>query len=296
MTQDATRRSGTLRATVVLTSLALGLFSTASSPAAKRASPFSTHTFQFRLEGSQAVPAVNNTDGSGWCTITLDDQTGAYSVVGGYTCLRGDVPDIHLHGPAPVGQDGAIITQIPNSGGTSGTFSRNGTLASQLVQDMVNGLIYVQLHSSFRTGGELRGQVVPCSAASVSARPPERPQALRGWTIARTVLEAIAPGTAALACAWLSIVIPAGGAASAAAATTTSSSAQADPAREQLRARARVGAGCRNLRRSQFMSRSPGRARHPAAADGSAAARAGLPGGRGVAPRRVRDRSGCRTR
>jgi hypothetical protein len=154
---------------VLATCLALGVFSAATSPAARRASPFATQVFQFRLEGSQVVPPVS-TDGSGSCTVTLDDQTGAYTVSGNYTCLRGDATSVHFHGPAGIGQEAPVIVGFSNTGGVSGTFSRSGTLTSQQVQDMLNGLIYVQLHSTFRLTGELRGQVVVCSSASLSTR------------------------------------------------------------------------------------------------------------------------------
>lgn len=152
------------------TCLVLGVFGP-PSPAAKLASTTVafTHVFQFRLEGSQVVPPVG-TDGSGSCTVTLDDVTGTYSVTGNYTCLRGDVTAVHFHGPAGVGQEAGVITLLPDAGGTAGTFSKTGTLDSQVVQDMLNGLVYVQPHSQFKLTGELRGQVVPCATAGVSTR------------------------------------------------------------------------------------------------------------------------------
>ena len=45
-------------------------------------------------------------------------------------------------------------------GGASGTITGGGTLSPALVQAMLDGLTYVNLHTALRPGGEIRGQVV----------------------------------------------------------------------------------------------------------------------------------------
>ncbi len=149
--------------------LAWALSGSPAGAVAPRAGPGTLHEFHFRLTGGAVVPPVN-TDGFGSCTVTLDDATGAYTVTGDFGCLRGQVGDVHFHGPAPVGQEAPIIAGFAETGGSSGTFSDTGTLDPQQVQDMLGGLVYVQLHSTFALQGELRGQVVPCPPAGSTIR------------------------------------------------------------------------------------------------------------------------------
>ncbi len=44
-------------------------------------------------------------------------------------------------------------------GDMAGTITGGGTLTAGQVQGMLDGLTYVNLHTDFRPGGELRGQV-----------------------------------------------------------------------------------------------------------------------------------------
>ena len=79
--------------------------SASASPVAISAA--TVHTFHFRLEGSQVAPPVN-TDGTGWCTVTLDDVTGDVTVTGEFACLNGNITGVHIHGPAARGQSAGI--------------------------------------------------------------------------------------------------------------------------------------------------------------------------------------------
>jgi hypothetical protein len=51
-----------------------------------------------------------------------------------------------------------IIT-LSNTGGTSGTFMGSGTLSALQMSWVLDGLSYINIHSSFRSGGEIRGQL-----------------------------------------------------------------------------------------------------------------------------------------
>lgn len=148
-------------------SLPLGLFlvGTASLAAA------GTHTYNFAMTGAQENPPVSPS-GSGTCTVVLDDVTGVVTVSGTYTGMTSAVILAHIHGAAPVGMNAGILVTLTHTGGTSGTVSGSGTLSAAQVTNLLNGLHYVNIHSSMHTGGEIRGQIVcePATAASVSFR------------------------------------------------------------------------------------------------------------------------------
>jgi hypothetical protein len=119
----------------------------------------SAQTFTFGLDPLQEVPPVPSF-GSGTCTVTLDATTGAVSVSGTYTGLTGTATMAHIHGPSPIGVSAGIVLGLGVTGGTSGTVFGGGTLTAPQVTDMLNGLHYVNVHSSTFGGGEIRGQVV----------------------------------------------------------------------------------------------------------------------------------------
>jgi hypothetical protein len=52
-----------------------------------------------------------------------------------------------------------ILVTLTETGGTSGSITGSGTLSAANVTNMLNGLTYVNLHTSINGGGELRGQI-----------------------------------------------------------------------------------------------------------------------------------------
>ncbi len=121
-------------------------------------------TYEFMMDGLQEVPPVA-TPGWGECTVQLDTLSGAVTVNGTFNNLIGNVTAAHIHGAAAPGVNAGVIVGLTPVGGTSGTISGNGVLTAQQIQDMINGLTYVNVHSVFRPGGEIRGQVVPAPAS-----------------------------------------------------------------------------------------------------------------------------------
>lgn len=119
--------------------------------------------FRFALEGSQEVPPVN-TPGTGEATVTLDTDTGEVTVTGEYRDLVSDALAAHIHGPADPGQNAGVLIGLIIDGGTSGMISGSGTLQPGHIDEMLNGRTYVNVHSNMHSGGEIRGQVVPCAA------------------------------------------------------------------------------------------------------------------------------------
>lgn len=123
------------------------------------AAAFDTHVFPVTLSGAFEFPPVA-TGGSGSCTVTLDDVTGAVSVSGSFTGLTSNATLAHIHGLSAPGANSGIIITLSETGGTSGTVSGGGILTPAQITGMLNGLTYVNIHTSSNGGGELRGQIM----------------------------------------------------------------------------------------------------------------------------------------
>jgi len=115
--------------------------------------------FEFGMDGSQENPK-NISLGTGSCTVTLDQSSGQVTVGCRYQGLSGPASAAHIHGPAQPGTNAGVIVPLMAIGGASGTITGGGTLSPALVQAMLDGLTYVNLHTQLRPGGEIRGQVV----------------------------------------------------------------------------------------------------------------------------------------
>lgn len=119
-----------------------------------------------------ATTATGNEIGGG---ITYDDVTNrlsmdfAYGSAFGFTDLQGDMTVLHIHGPSPVnfpaGNTGAGVQfnlagfHTP-SGPRSGRITGVQVLSAVQESMLINNELYVNIHSGFATGGEIRGQFI----------------------------------------------------------------------------------------------------------------------------------------
>jgi hypothetical protein len=134
-------------------------------------------TISALLDGLQEVPAVV-TPGTGTLTGTYDDATNLLTWSGSFSDLIGTTTDAHFHGPALPGVGAGVQVHITAGGGgdifpigvTAGSFSGSATLSATQETQLLGGLWYINIHSTFRPGGEIRGQV--------SATPVPEPAAL----------------------------------------------------------------------------------------------------------------------
>jgi hypothetical protein len=113
------------------------------------------------LDGFQETPPVATT-GAGSAVMTLDTATNMFSLVGSFQNLIGTTTAAHVHGPAPIGVAAGVIIPITiDLGVSSGNFSFNGLISAANAQTIIAGLAYINVHTNFRPGGEIRGQIVP---------------------------------------------------------------------------------------------------------------------------------------
>jgi hypothetical protein len=112
------------------------------------------------LDGLQETPPVVTT-GTGTASATIDDVSGAMTLSGSFSNLIGTSNNFHLHGPAPPGTPAGVIQGFPfDFGVTSGTFGGNAVLSAANVAHVLAGNTYLNVHSTFRPGGEIRGQLL----------------------------------------------------------------------------------------------------------------------------------------
>jgi hypothetical protein len=123
-------------------------------------------TVSATIDGAQETPPVI-TPGLGTLTGTYDDGTNFLTWSGSFSGLVGTTTDAHFHGPAAVGVGPAgVVFSITAAGGdifplgvTAGPFSGTHVLSAAHESALLSGLLYVNIHSTFKPGGEIRGQV-----------------------------------------------------------------------------------------------------------------------------------------
>ena len=124
-------------------------------------------------------PASSATGGEIGAGIVYDDVSNLLSFEFGYGSdfgfvdLQGDWSNTHAHGPdavsfpAPNVGAGVIPGQtltaahIPGSTARTGSFVGTWTLSDSDEQDLFDNEIYINIHSGFAGGGEIRGQMIP---------------------------------------------------------------------------------------------------------------------------------------
>ncbi|HTD68069.1 MAG TPA: CHRD domain-containing protein, partial [Candidatus Limnocylindria bacterium] len=129
-----------------------------------------SNEFNSLPDAVQEADPIGGRTGTGVVTVTLSNNV--LVVDGTYTGLSANRNNIHFHAPgargvpAGVAYDLATITTGTTSGTISGlvplTDNKYGgkNIAAQ-IQDLRNGLWYLNIHSTAFTGGEIRGQVDP---------------------------------------------------------------------------------------------------------------------------------------
>ncbi|GJM19851.1 MAG: CHRD domain-containing protein [Phycisphaeraceae bacterium] len=124
--------------------------------------------FEAYLDGLQEV-GPNASPGTGYATGTLDTVTFEVNLSGTFQDLIGTTTVSHIHGLAPVGVNAGVILGLTIDGGvTDGSFTGAGTLTAAQAQGLLDGLTYINVHTTTFAGGEIRGQifVVPAPAGA----------------------------------------------------------------------------------------------------------------------------------
>lgn len=115
--------------------------------------------FEFPLDGLQEVPP-NASPGTGWGQVVLDTATNDLSWNITFQDLVASVTAAHFHGPAGYGVNAGVQFGIAGAGAISPIVGAI-VLSDAQEQMILDGLMYVNIHTQTYPGGEIRGQVVP---------------------------------------------------------------------------------------------------------------------------------------
>src|SRR5687768_3969056 len=137
-----------------ITALAMGFASYSSA---------TIFVYTAALNGFQEVPPTNSPAIAN-VVLQLNDVTQTISGSGTVQFLQAPVTGFHLHGPAAVGVNAAILIGSPNASisGNNISFSNIAVANFATVKaHMDNRLTYLNIHTQLFPGGEIRGQVAP---------------------------------------------------------------------------------------------------------------------------------------
>ena len=107
------------------------------------------------LGGQQEVPPVA-TEASGCARFEIDTVKNVVHYHIAYSGLSSAEAAAHIHGPAEPGQNAGVVHPLPAGSPKVGTWN----YSEDLEADILEGRLYVNIHTADNPGGELRGQVV----------------------------------------------------------------------------------------------------------------------------------------
>lgn len=118
--------------------------------------------FNLPLTGYQEVPP-NVSTAIGSVTGTYNDITHTLNLKLSFTGLLAPATVAHLHGPSAKGVVAPVQINLAGfpAGVTTGTYSNTYTLTQSQHQQFIDGLWYIDIHSSLFPGGEIRTQLEP---------------------------------------------------------------------------------------------------------------------------------------
>jgi glucose/arabinose dehydrogenase len=120
--------------------------------------------FTATLNGAQETPP-NNSTGTGTAAVLLSPDEKSARLSLSFNGLSSGETVAHVHGPASLGVSAPPLVDLPF--GQVSDFPI--TLSAAQVQDLKNGLLYINVHSVNFPSGEIRGQFVT-SLSSMSAQ------------------------------------------------------------------------------------------------------------------------------
>ena len=108
------------------------------------------------LSGGNESPP-NDSKASGHAEVTYDTDTRKLDWTVEYRDLTGDAIGGHLHGPAPAGANAGIMVPFKT---LESPIRGSATLNPDQVKALMEGTLYVNIHTAKHPGGELRGQLM----------------------------------------------------------------------------------------------------------------------------------------
>ncbi len=112
------------------------------------------------IDGLQETPTPVVTPGFGTADVYYNDVTGLLSWNIAYSGLIGTPTVSHFHGPAPAGVGAGVRVDIAAlSGGITSPMIGSTTISPAFGAELLDDKWYINIHSTFKPGGEIRGQL-----------------------------------------------------------------------------------------------------------------------------------------
>jgi hypothetical protein len=107
------------------------------------------------LKPSNEVPP-NNSTASGAAEASFDTDTKAFSATVTFSGLSGPAIGAHIHGPAEQSANAGIVLPFDLA---LDPITLSATLTDAQAAELLDGKWYVNVHTDFNPGGEIRGQL-----------------------------------------------------------------------------------------------------------------------------------------
>ena len=143
-------------------------------------------TFEANLSGANEIPPTNST-GTGFASVVLDPMAQTLQVNATFSGLTSNDVAAHIHCCAPLGTNAGVATTLPAFAGfplnvTQGTYlsplfsledptffnpafvTLEGGMEqaeTALINGILNGMTYFNIHTTQNLGGEIRTQLLP---------------------------------------------------------------------------------------------------------------------------------------
>lgn len=112
--------------------------------------------FKADLTGPAETPPTDS-KGTGALTATYDTMSRTLSWTVDYSGLTGPATAAHFHGPAPAGKSAAV--EVPQKAPLDSPMKGSATLTDAQAKDLLDGMMYFNIHTAEHKPGEIRGQV-----------------------------------------------------------------------------------------------------------------------------------------
>jgi Cu/Zn superoxide dismutase len=115
-------------------------------------------TFDASLSGEQENPMVI-TSGQGLAVITIWPELNEFEFYIQFDSMSGPVTGAHFHSAIP-GMNGPVVIDLTEDISSDGNYiSGTRILTPEIFNSLLNGELYLNLHTTNNPGGEIRGQV-----------------------------------------------------------------------------------------------------------------------------------------
>jgi hypothetical protein len=112
--------------------------------------------YKATLTAAAETPPTTST-ATGALTATFDTDTKKLEWTATYSGLTGPAVAAHFHGPAPVGKPAPI--EVPLQAPLDSPMKGSATLTDAQAKDLMDGMMYFNIHTAANKPGEIRGQM-----------------------------------------------------------------------------------------------------------------------------------------